>query len=439
MGRPHRRLIVAGLAALALAAIVAGVVVGGGRERSPRRTVATAEPLAFVPGDADAVFALDTGAPLVGLAVEQLLPRVGARPLNAAQIGRLTGGRAALAITGDRVWLAIATSAPAPRPSAGAASAKRDGVVVVAPDAAALRAALGRAAQPAARHARAAFAKRFAGLPSQSSARVAFDPRAVIAGAVSRKLAATRWARSLRDGAAVLASTGDRLRVPFRLRGDPAAVAIADLPIATGPGVPSARGRASLVSGVRDPAQTLRFVRSAGLLDALDVVDRLPGFLRPDLGALGPSGTLTTSDLFGHVTLRTQPDDPGDWATKLGRLDALSGLVRAVGLADVSVDRGRDGVYTITRGSAPALRVGVYGPAVVISDDPRANLRAAAAAPPVSTPPGAAGALVARLTPRALRGRLAALVLDRVGDLTGWARAERAGVTGALDLRVRLR
>jgi hypothetical protein len=436
MGRSRRSIIVAGLVAVAVAAIVAGVVVGGGREAAPRRAPPAADPLAFVPADADAVFALDTGAPLVALAVEQLLPRVSARPLSAAQIGRLTGGRAAVAITGDRVWLAIATDAPAPRPAAGAAAAKRDGVVVVAPGPVALRAALDRAARPAARSARGTFARRFDGLPASSSARVAFDPRALLARAGSSQLAATPWARSLRDGAAVLSSAGDRLRVPFRLHGDPAAVGTADLPIAPGPVVPRARGRAFLVSGVRDPAQSLRFARSAGLLPGLDVVDRLPGFLRPDLGSLGPQGTVTTSDLFGHVTLRTEPPDPGDWSTKLGRLDALSGLIRVIGLADVRIDRGADGAYAITEGRRLLVRAGVYGRVVVLSDDPRASHRAAA--PPVSPPPGAAGGLTFRLRPAGLRGRLPGLVLERLGDLTGWARAERAGMTGALEVRVRL-
>lgn len=436
MGRPRRPLIFAGLAVLAVAAIVAGLVVGRSSDPAPRRAPPAADPLSFVPADADAVFALDTGAPLVGLAVEELLPRVGPGALTAAQVGRLIGGPAAVAITGDRVWLAVATSAPAPRPLAGAAAAKRDGVVVVAPDAVALRAALDQAARPAARAARATFARRFAGLPA-SSARVAFDPPALMS-ALAPGLAATRWARSLRDGAAVLSSAGDQLRVPFRLRGAPAAVTAADLPLATGPAVPQARGRAFLVLGVRDPAQSLRFARGAGLLPGLRVVDRLPGFLRPDLGSLGPQGTVTTSDLFGHVTVRTEPPDPGDWSSKLGRLDALSGLIRVIGLADVRVDRAPDGAYTIAEGGRLLVRVGVYGRAVVLSDDPRANLRAVAAAPAVSPPPGAAGALTARLTPAGLRGRLPGLVLDRLGDVQGWARAERAGVTGALEVRVRL-
>ncbi|MEA2255017.1 MAG: hypothetical protein QOG35_1062, partial [Solirubrobacteraceae bacterium] len=71
-----------------------------------------------------------------------------------------------------------------------------------------------------------------------------------------------------------------------------------------------------------------------------------------------------------------------------------------------------------------------------------ADLRAAARAPLDSPVPGAAGALTVRLRGPAVRDLvgplgLPALVLDRLGDLTGWARAELDGMTGELRLPVR--
>ena len=56
------------------------------------------------------------------------------------------------------------------------------------------------------------------------------------------------------------------MRVPFRITADPGGLTPDDLPIATGPQPPQARGSAPLVVGLRDPAHTLAFARQAGLL-----------------------------------------------------------------------------------------------------------------------------------------------------------------------------
>ena len=175
------------------------------------------------------------------------------------------GGRAAVALDAGKAWLAFATDAPAPRPTNGAAAAAHDGVVLVAPSPADLTAAEAAARAPSAKYARATFDKRFAGLPAAAGARVAFDPKALLAQR-SPQAANTAWGRSLRDGAAVLTVTGPEVRVPFRITADPVGLSAADLPLATGPQPPQARGSAPLVAGLRDPAQTLAFARQAGLL-----------------------------------------------------------------------------------------------------------------------------------------------------------------------------
>ena len=132
-------------------------------------------------GSADVVFDLDTREPLVALAVEQLAPRVTNGALTADQVHALVGGRAVVAIDAGKAWLAFATDAPAPRPAAArpprratawssSRRAPRD-----------LKRALDGARAPAARYARATFDKRFAGLPADAGARVAFDPRVLLA------------------------------------------------------------------------------------------------------------------------------------------------------------------------------------------------------------------------------------------------------------------
>ena len=427
------------LAALALvaAAVVAVLLLRGGGDDQPKRS-ARAEPLAYVPAaTADVVFDLDTREPLVGLAVEQLAPRVTGGALTADQVHQLLGGRAAVAIDGAKAWLAFATDAPAPRPANGAAADAKDGVVVVAPSPADLRAARAAGQAPAARYARSTFDKRFAGLPRDAGARVAFDPKPLLAQR-SPQIANTPWGRSLRDGAAVLATSGATVTVPFKLTADPVGLTADDLPLATGAQPPQARGDAPLTVGLRDPARTLAFARSAGLLSELDLLDQLPGFLKPNLNDLGPNGTITSpsTDLQGHLTARFEPPDPGDWSSKLGRIDTLAGLAGKSLLNGLSIDK-KDGAYTITQDGKLVARAGVYGRALVLSNDADADLGQAAAAPAAPTPPGAAGALTARLRSSVLATQIPELIRARVGDLTAWARAELAGVTGELRLALR--
>jgi hypothetical protein len=432
----RRAPLIAAAIAVVAAAVVVVLLLRGGDDGGGRRT-ARSEPLAYVPaGSADVVFDLDTRQPLVGLAVEQLAPRMTKGALTADQVHALVGGRAAVATNAGKTWLAFATDAPAPRPANGAAAAARDGVVVVAPSPADLKVALDGARGSAARYARATFDKRFAGLPADAGARVAFDPRAMLAQR-SPQLAGTRWGRSLRDGAAVLTVTGSEVGVPFKIAGDPVGLTPADLPIATGAQPPQARGSAPLVVGLRDPAHTLAFARQAGLLQALDLLDQLPGFLKPDLNDLGPNGTVTSASVdLTRITARFEPPDPGDWETKLGRIDTLAGLAGKAVLGDLSIDH-RDGAYTITQGGKLVARAGVYGRALVLSNDPAADLRAAAAAPATLTPPGAAGALTARLRSSVLATQIPELIRARIGDPTAWARAELTGVTGELRLALR--
>jgi hypothetical protein len=226
--------------------------------------------------------------------------------------------------------------------------------------------------------------------------------------------------------------------VPFKLTADPVGLTADDLPLATGAQPPQARGDAPLTLGLRDPAHTLAFARSAGLLSELDLLDQLPGFLKPNLDDLGPNGTITSpdTDLQGHLTARFEPPDPGDWSSKLGRLDTLASLAGKSLLNGLSIDE-KNGAYTITQNGRLIARAGVYGRALVLSDDPTADLRQAAAAPASPTPPGAAGALTARLRSSVLATQIPELVRARVGDLTAWARAELAGVTGELRLALR--
>ena len=83
----------------------------------------------------------------------------------------------------------------------------------------------------------------------------------------------------------------------------PSASRADDLPLATGAAAAAgARQRARSSLGLRDPAHTLAFARQAGLLQELDLLDQLPGFLKPDLNNLGPNGTVTSPSLDLRAT-----------------------------------------------------------------------------------------------------------------------------------------
>ncbi|HEY7620622.1 MAG TPA: hypothetical protein VH834_12665 [Solirubrobacteraceae bacterium] len=432
MRRRHGPLLIAALALVA--AVVALVVVLHNRGDDTDKKAAGGEPLAYVPaGSDDVVLDLDTREPLVALAVEDLAPRLTKNAVTSEQVHPLLGGRAVVATHAGKAWLIFATGQPAPRPSQGAAAAANDGVVVIAPSRAELAASLHGARQPSAKYARATFDKRFAGMPAGAGARVAFDPRPLLAQRAPQ-IANTPWARSLRDGAAVLTTSGNELHLPFRITADPVGLKPADLPIATGAAPPSARGKAPLIAGVRDPAHTLAFLRAAKVLPALDVLNELPGILRPDLNDLGPNGTVTSPALdLNRLTVRSEPAEPKIWST---RLKVIAGLAGKLGFSGADVEE-HDGAYTITADGKLVGRVGVFGDVLVLSNDPTADLRAAANAPPVPTPPGAAGALTVRLNPSVLGDLIPALVRDRLSDVTGWARAELTGVNGELRLAVR--
>ncbi len=434
--RRSGRLVAGGLivaAAIALGAALLLTRGGGSGVRPPPRAPTGIEPLAFMPAGQQTVLDLDTDVPAIAIVAAELIPRLPGSTLTAEQVRPLVGGRMAVAFGDGRMWLAAVTRAAVPRPSGGAAAGERGGTVVVAPSAAALQASLA-GAPAAAPSVRATFDRRFAGLPP-ASARVAFDAGTLLATRAPQ-IAATAWGRSLHAGAAVLVFRGSRVVAPFHVTGDPAGLTTGELPVGAGAAVPRMQGSAPVVAAVRSPGQTLAFLRSAGLEPALDTLARAPDFLRPDLSNLGPDATITTADLK-RLTVRTTPPDPGDWATKLSRLDALSGLIRFAGIADVRIDRQSDGAYSIEEDGKLVGRAGVYGRVVVFSTDPAADLRAAARAPVTPAPERAAGGLTLRLAPALFGALLPALVRDRVGDVSGWARVELTGVRGELGVAVR--
>jgi hypothetical protein len=243
------------------------------------------------------------------------------------------------------------------------------------------------------------------------------------------------------------------MRLPFRLQTDASKLTDADLPLATGTKPPQMLGNAPLLIGVRDLSRLLAFLRKAdpARFAAIDRLQTgLPAFLRLDvnglIGGLNGEATISSFDLLSHFVIRTDPRDAGSFRTPLQRLSTLSGVLRRLGVNNIQlIDEPGDAYRLVVDGKMVA-RAAVLGPTLVATNDARGGLRAAATAPAQPTPAGAAGALTVRLRGSAVRAFLtstfglpaeANVILDRVGDITGWARAERDAVSGELDLALR--
>jgi hypothetical protein len=477
------RRVIALLAAVAVALLSVGAVLllrGGGDEQKQRRAAppppaGRAEALAYAPRGTPVLVGVDSSSPAAGLVFGQFVPRLTNGALRASDVAPLLGNEAVVALldtrTGRSQLSLVARTqqdlralvsrmdragtykgAQLYRGPRDSALATRGRELVAATDEPTVRRALDTRADPRAHFTPPEFDRRLSGLSPRAPVRSVFDPRALLRNRLPEALN-TNWGRALTNGAAILTSGDVGLHVPFKLQTDPRRVTDADLPFATGPRPPQIRGSAPLLVGVRDPAPTIRFLRRADpdRFGAIDVLQRdLPGFLRIDvdglLNGLRNDATVASGDMLDHFVLRTDPRDAADWRRPLERLSGLSNVLQNLGIDSVELAEEPGDAYRLTVDGQMVFRAGVFGRTLVYSDDPRADLRGVAAARPAPTPAGAAGAVTLRLTRREARALIvdqfglppgASLVLDRVGDLTGWARAERDGLTGELRLAVR--
>src|SRR4051794_13125202 len=335
----------------------------------------------------------------------------------------------------------------------GAAVAIKDDTLLAASDQSTVRRALDTRANPNAHLTPAAFDRRLAGLPTTADVRTIFDPKRIVVAQRLPGIGNTRWGRSLTNGAAVLEEGGTGLRLPFALQTDASRINDQDLPFATGPQPPTMLGDAPLLLAVRDLGQLVAFLRKVdperlGNLDSFQ--NELPSFLRVNvnglLNGLTNDGTISSDDGLDHFAARTNPPDPTDWTTPLDRLSTLSDVLQRLGIDNVKLSEEGANAYRLEVDKEVAARVGVFGPTLVITDDAETDLRATATAPAVPTPPGARGGLTLRMGAGGGRQLLsdlfglpsgASAILDRLGDLTGWARAATDGLRGELDLGLR--
>jgi hypothetical protein len=474
----RRILALAAVAVAALAVLVVVLVRGGGNDEqtSKRQGDPRAEALAYAPRNAPALVGVDTGSAGASLVLGALVPRVSGGALTPNDISPLLGNEGVVAVLDprtQRTQLSLVAKDPDALRAltrrlkkqgtyhgatlysgpSGAALAVKGDAFVAASDEPTVRRAIDTAATPADHLTPADFDRRLAGLPATADVRAIFDPKRVVVATRLPGVLNTRWGRALTNGAAILEEGGPGLHLPFVLQTDAARINVKDLPFGAGPRPPQMRGRAPLLLGVRDLAQFIAFLRRAdpnrlGGLDSLQT--GLPSFLRVDidglLRGLTGDGTISSDDGLAHFAARTDPPDPDAWRRPLSRLSTLSGVLQRLGIDDIKLDEEPGEAYRLEIDGKLVARVGIFGRTLVITDDAGTNLRATATAPAVAAPPGAAGGLTLRMQAsegRRLLGSLFGLpegsnaVLDRLGDLSGWARAETDGVRGELQLALR--
>jgi hypothetical protein len=472
---------IAALAAVAVVAIAALAIVlsrnSAKDDTTPKPPAGTrAEALAYAPRNAPALIGVDTGSAGASLILGALVPRVSGGALTANDLSPLLGNEAVVALldprTGRSQLSMVVKDPDALRALArrlkrtgsyrgatlyrgpnNAAIAIKGQTVLAAFDQATVRRALDTQANPQAHLTPPQFDRRLAGLSTTADVRTVFDPKRIVVAQRIPGLRNTRWGRSLTNGAAVLQEGGTGLRLPFALQTDASRINDNDLPFATGPQPPQIHGRAPLLIGVRDIARLIAFLRKAdperlGGLDSFQ--NGLPSFLRVDINGmfnrLTNEGTISSADGLDHFAARTDPPDPSDWSQPLDRLSTLSGVLQRLGIDNIKLTDEGANAYRLEVDNELVARVGVFGPTLVITDDARTNLRATATAPRAPTPPGARGGLTLRL--QASEGRRllsdlfglptgASAILDRLGDLTGWARAATDSVRGEFDLGLR--
>jgi hypothetical protein len=470
------------LLAVAVAAFAALAIVltrgGGDEERTAPapQSDTRAEALAYAPRDAPALIGVDSGSAGASVVLGALVGRVSGGALTANDVSPLLGNEAIVALLDPRSQRSqlsmVAKDADAlralvrrRRPDGayrgaqlfsgprGAAIAVKGQTIVAALDEPTVRRALDTGADRARHLTPPEFDRRLAGLDTTADVRAVFDPKRVVVASRLPGVLNTRWGRSLTNGAAVLAEGGAGLRLPFALQTDTKRINDQDLPFATGSQAPQMHGRAPLLIAVRDLGQFIAFLRKAdperlGGIDSLQ--NGLPSFLRVDidglLNGLTNDGTISSADALDHFAARTDPPDPDAWRRPLQRLSTLSSALQRLGIDNVKLTEQGGDAYRLDVDRKLVARVGIFGRTLVITDDAGTSLKGTASSPPVPAPPGARGGMTVRLQASEGRRLLADLfglraganvVLDRLGDLTGWARAARDGVRGELQLGLR--
>jgi hypothetical protein len=323
--------------------------------------------------------------------------------------------------------------------------------LVAAPDERELGAALARHAGRRGGLSRDSLDERRLGTAPDSLLTVLAEARPLVAQVAGPAVASgVPWLRALRRAALRLDAGPNGLVVRARLETPAGTIRPQDLPIARGPQAPVPRGRGALTVGVRAARQTVAFARQVAAVtnpadlrridSTLDLLRRYADIdVQSDLiDRLTGTTTFTTDATGDRITARGELADPRPTVEALERLRTLSSLGPLADLA--GIDTGglrveeRAGRFVVLRDDVPVVVLAVRGRVLVASNDPRVDVDAVAAAPPLRLPspqgPGALQGVADRqVAARTLLDRLglpaeAALLLTGLGAPALSAQAE---------------
>jgi hypothetical protein len=261
------------------------------------------------------------------------------------------------------------------------------------------------------------------------------------------------WVSALRGyGVAVTAGpAGLSLRYSLNTTGKP--LTPSELPIAPGSSPPGLAGSMPIQLGLRQPAAAIAFAleaerqaspaRYAADMAEVNAVRRRTGvdFQRDVLGQIGNSAALESN---GHgFILRVDVNDPAAAARTLRRL-GTSALDVFGSHPGARISAGPAGLEAVRSGHSPVVLFGLLGGEFVAGTGTPAELRAFAAAPAAAAP-GAQGAIAFRvalpqLIELATHGSLSSTiqeVLNTLGDVTGWLSSTPGALTGSATLALK--
>ncbi len=296
------------------------------------------------------------------------------------------------------------------------------------------------------------FREAFEDLPGHALVGVRLNAEALAAASpLGPRAQGTPFLSEARTLAAKLTVHSGSLEARFRMRTKDS-VDAADLPLAEGSASPPAVVRKGEVGiGIRDPGQTLRFLRSAGAGFGTSQFEERVGieFTRDFVKQL--RGDAAVSFVPGGTwAMRAQVRDPVAMKRTLDNITRRAAdAARKYENDVISITPPRDGggVYLLDR-VGDDMAFGLFGDRLVFADGPR--LARAIATAPARRVPGARGALVLSARPEQLRsafvrefapaGALGDLVAPSVflrplGRLDGSMQADRDGLTGRLIQR----
>jgi hypothetical protein len=258
------------------------------------------------------------------------------------------------------------------------------------------------------------------------------------------------WVAAIRGYAASISASSGGITAQFRLDTSGGSLSAAELPIAAGTTAPDLAGTLPIAVGLRDPAQSLRFIEAAE--QAIDPTSYAQFNSRENVAKsktgydLNTFAALLTSDLIIQSDTRTTMGraEVSDSVSAAKQLAKLPQVVRDIFHSAHGLTSLPGGFYAINERNGKPLDLGLLGNEFVAGLATPAQLRAFATAPTTSAP-NAQGAVAFRISLIDLLkivvttppSAIVQSFLSSLGDVTGSASASPSALTGTLSLGVK--